>query len=78
MFESYAPNAGPKLKHELEITAADIRSGNQEVAITRLEARVGSPLMSDVCRGLISLSRGDVNTVFIIAQIAGSMGMLFS
>lgn len=64
IFESYAPNAGPELKHELDITAADMRSGNQEIAITRLEARVGSPLMSDVCRGLISLSRGDVNTVY--------------
>lgn len=64
IFESYAPNAGPELKHELDITTADLRSGNQEIAITRLEARVGSPLMSDVCRGLISLSRGDVNTVY--------------
>ncbi len=64
IFESYAPNAGPELKHELDITAADMRSGNQEVAITRLEARVGSPLMSDVCRGLISLSRGDVNIAY--------------
>lgn len=64
ILESYAPNAGPELRHELEVTAADMRSGNQEIAITRLEARVGSPLMSDVCRGLISLSRGDVNTVY--------------
>ena len=64
IFESFSPNAGPELKHELDVTAADMRSGNEEVAITRLEARVGSPLMSDVCRGLISLSRGDVNTVY--------------
>ena len=41
-----------------------MRSGNEEIAITRLEARVGSPLMSDVCRGLISLSRGDVNAAY--------------
>ena len=64
MIESFARNAGPELKHELDITAADIHSGNTEVAITRLEARVGSPLMSDVCRGLISVDRGDVNTVY--------------
>lgn len=64
MIESFARNAGPELKHELDITAADIRSGNTEVAITRLEARVGSPLMSDVCRGLISIDRGDINTVY--------------
>ncbi|MEE1505226.1 MAG: secretion protein F [Acutalibacteraceae bacterium] len=64
MLETYMHSAGPELKHELEITVADMRSGNAEVAITRLESRVGSPLMSDVCRGLISLSRGDVNTVY--------------
>lgn len=57
-------DAGPELKHELDITAADMHSGNNEIAITRLEARVGSPLMSDVCRGLISINRGDVNTVY--------------
>ena len=64
IIESFAKNAGAELKHELDITAADMRSGNQEIAITRLEGRVGSPLMSDVCRGLISISRGDVNTVY--------------
>lgn len=64
MIESFAKNAGPELKHELDITAADMHSGNNEIAITRLEARVGSPLMSDVCRGLISINRGDVNTVY--------------
>ena len=64
MIESFAKNAGPELKHELDITAADMHSGNTEVAITRLEARVGSPLMSDICRGLISINRGDVNTAY--------------
>lgn len=64
MIDSFAKTAGPQIKHEFEITAADMRSGNSEVAITRLEARVGSPLMSDVCRGLISINRGDVNTVY--------------
>lgn len=64
IIESFAKNAGAELKHELDITTADMRSGNQEIAITRLEGRVGSPLMSDVCRGLISISRGDVNTVY--------------
>lgn len=64
IIESFAKNAGAELKHELDITAADMRSGNQEIAITRLEGRVGSSLMSDVCRGLISISRGDVNTVY--------------
>ena len=36
-----------------------MRSGNEEAAISRLEARVGSPMLSDVCRGFISLIHGD-------------------
>ena len=59
MFESYKENAGKELKHELEITVADMKSGNYEAAITRMEARVGSSQMSDVCRGLIGILRGD-------------------
>ncbi len=64
MLESYAPNAGPELKHELEITIADMKSGNYEGAITRLESRVGSSMMSDVCRGLIGILRGDDNRIY--------------
>lgn len=64
MLESYAPNAGPELKHELEITVADMKSGNYEGAITRLESRVGSSMMSDVCRGLIGILRGDDNKIY--------------
>lgn len=59
ILENFARNAGPALKHELEITIADMRSGNEEAAVTRLEARVGSPMMSDVCRGFITLIHGD-------------------
>ncbi|MCR5635564.1 MAG: secretion protein F [Clostridiales bacterium] len=64
MLESYAPNAGPELKHELSITVADMKSGNYEGAITRLESRVGSSMMSDVCRGLIGILRGDDNKIY--------------
>lgn len=60
----YSRNAGPELKHELDITIADMNSGNQEAAITRLEARVGSSMMSDVCRGFIGMIRGDSNPVY--------------
>lgn len=59
MLESYAKHAGPEMRVELDITIADMRSGNYEAAITRLESRVGSSQMSDVCRGLISIIRGD-------------------
>lgn len=64
MLETYRDIAGPELQHELNITTADMRSGNYETAITRLEARVGSSMMSDICRGLISIMRGDETTVY--------------
>ena len=64
MLESYAANAGPELKHELDITVADMKSGNYEDAIIRLESRVGSSMMSDVCRGLIGILRGDDNKIY--------------
>lgn len=64
MLQSYAHVAGPDMKHELEITIADMQSGNYETAITRLENRMGSPLVSDVCRGLISVMRGDDTEVY--------------
>lgn len=59
MIEYYAQNAGELLREELNITAADMRSSNYEAAVTRLEGRIGSPMMSDVCRGLIGILRGD-------------------
>lgn len=59
MIEAYAQNAGEELKEELNIAAADMRSSNYEAAITRLENRTGSPMMSDVCRGLIGIIKGD-------------------
>ena len=64
MLESYTPNSGDEFKHELNITIADMRSSNYEAAITRLENRIGSPMMSDVCRGLIGILRGDNMAVY--------------
>ena len=60
ILQDFAKNARPELKHELDITIADIHSGNEESAINRLESRVGSPMMSDVCRGFVTLIHGDV------------------
>lgn len=59
ILDSYAAIAGPELQKELNITISDMRSGNYETALLRLEARIGSPMMSDICRGLISILRGD-------------------
>lgn len=64
MLQDFYPHANKELQHELGITVADMRSGNEEAAVTRLEARVGSPMMSDVCRGLITLIHGDEAQVY--------------
>ena len=59
ILDSYRENAGEDMKQELSITAADMRSGNYEAALTRLESRVGSSMLSDVTRGLVGVLRGD-------------------
>ena len=73
ILDSYKDSAGDELKRELEITVADMRSGNYEVALTRLESRVGSSMMSDITRGLISVIRGDETSVYW-----GSLNLKFS
>lgn len=64
ILDSYKTNAGAELKQELEITVADMRSGNYEAALTRFESRVGSSMLSDVTRGLIGVLRGDNTEVY--------------
>ena len=64
ILDAYKDGAGPELRRELEITVADMRSGNHEVALTRLESRVGSSMLSDVVRGLISVINGSDTAVY--------------
>ncbi|QWU13165.1 hypothetical protein SAMN04487895_11754 [Paenibacillus sophorae] len=64
MLEVYAKNAGGSLQSELYITIADMKSGNQETALMRLETRIGSTLLSDVVRGLLAVLRGDQGVVY--------------
>ena len=64
ILDSYKNNAGDEMKQEIEITIADMRSGNYEAALTRFESRVGSSMLSDVTRGLIGVLRGDETDVY--------------
>ena len=64
MLESYRAGAGEEFGRELDITVADMRSGNDEAALTRLEARVGSSALSDVVRGLIGILHGEDISVY--------------
>lgn len=64
VLESFKNSTCLEFRQELEITVADMRSGNNEAAITRLESRVGSTMLSDVTRGLIAVERGDDTDVY--------------
>lgn len=64
ILQSYQKSAGESFRQELEITIADMKSGNEETALTRLESRIGSTMLSDVVRGLISVKRGDNGVMY--------------
>jgi Flp pilus assembly protein TadB len=62
MLSNYKKNAGESMKKELDITVADMRSGNYEAALLRFEGRISIAALSDIVRGLIGVLRGDNNT----------------
>jgi len=64
MIENYKRNAGPSFARELDIVTADMRSSSYEAALTRFEARLNSPMLSDVVRGLVGVLRGDDSAVY--------------
>lgn len=64
MLERFKENARPALTGELDVLLADMRSSNYEAALTRFEARLNSPMLSDVVRGLIGVLRGDDSAVY--------------
>jgi flagellar protein FlaJ len=64
IIENFKKNAGSAFAGELDIVAADMRSSSYEAALTRLEARLNSPMLSDVVRGLIGVLRGDDSAVY--------------
>lgn len=64
MLDRFKTNAGTDLTGELDILLADMRSSNYEAALTRFEARLNSPMLSDVVRGLIGVLRGDDSAVY--------------
>lgn len=64
ILETYKQNAGKSFKNELEITVADMKSGSYESALTRMEARLNSPSLSETIRGLIGVLRGDNGVVY--------------
>lgn len=61
----YRANYTTPLTQELAITTADMRTGNAEAALQRLERRINSPHVSQLVRGLLASMRGnDMSTYF--------------
>lgn len=56
---SYRRVAGRDFGAELDQTIADMKTGNYENALMHFETRIGSPMLSDVVRGLVGVLRGD-------------------
>lgn len=59
IIEKYMTTSEGSFYRELQITVADMKSGNQELALKRLEGRVSSAMLSQVIRGLTGVIRGD-------------------
>lgn len=64
MLENFKKNAGAAFSGELDMVCADMRSSSYEAALTRFEARLNSPQLSDVVRGLIGVLRGDDGAIY--------------
>ncbi|MBU5311575.1 hypothetical protein KQI38_06005 [Tissierella carlieri] len=64
ILENFKKNAGIDFANELDILTADMRSSSYEAALTRFEARINSPMLSDITRGLIGVLRGDDGSMY--------------
>lgn len=64
ILESYKKIAGVALKDELETTLSDMKTGNIQNALRNLENRIRSHKLSELVRGLLSVSYGDNQTIY--------------
>jgi hypothetical protein len=64
IIENYKRHAGTNFSDELDVLTADMRSSSYEAALTRFEARISSPMLSDILRGLIGVLRGDDGRIY--------------
>lgn len=64
ILENFKKNAGGDFANELDILTADMRSSSYEAALTRFEARLNSPMLSDITRGLLGVLRGDDGAMY--------------
>lgn len=64
IFEAYRKYAEGEFADEIDITLADMRTGQLERALLRFETRINSSMLSEIVRGLIGVVRGDDNIVY--------------
>lgn len=64
LLTDYEKIAGKALKSELQTTVADMKTGNIQNALRNFENRINSHKLSELIRGLLSVSYGDNQTVY--------------
>lgn len=68
ILEHYRRVCGPELAGELDITLADMKTGNSENALRGLENRIGSTKLSELVRGLLSVLRGEDQQLYFYTK----------
>lgn len=61
----YRKIANSLLTNELDVTIAEIRTGNYKKALLQFESRIGSSLLSNITRRLIGTLQGDDQTIIL-------------
>lgn len=64
ILERHQNDYSDQWRKQMAITVADMHSGNYEMALQRLEGRVGSTSLSEVVRGLIEMSHGSDMSIY--------------
>lgn len=64
IFRSFRNICGSEFRRELDITIADMKTGNYEEALKHLDERVNSSDLSEIIRGLLAVMRGDNQQVY--------------
>lgn len=68
MLEHYRRVCGSQLADELDVTLADMKTGNVQNALRGLENRIGSTKLSELVRGLLSVLRGEDQQLYFYTK----------
>ncbi|WP_250277575.1 hypothetical protein [[Clostridium] colinum] len=76
ILEAFKNRTNPVFRKHLERCLTEMRTSNEISALKKLETRINSPMLSDVCRGLIALSRGENNREYF-ARLSTSFKSMY-